>query len=49
MISLLSKIEQLKKQYQGTPVIATEPVFNYLAEAPWSYDLRSRISTEYHE
>lgn len=26
------QIAQLKKQYQGTPVIATEPVFNYLAE-----------------
>jgi len=30
---LLSTIEQLQKRYQGTPVSATEPVFNEMAHA----------------
>lgn len=30
---LLQKIKSLKEKYQGTPVIATEPIFNYMAEA----------------
>lgn len=30
---LLDKINQLKSRYQNTPVIATEPVFNYMADA----------------
>ncbi len=29
----LNKIAEMKKRYQGTPVIATEPVFNYMAES----------------
>jgi len=31
--ALLKKITVLKQQYQGTSVIATEPVFNYMADA----------------
>lgn len=31
--TLLKKIDQLKASYQNTPIIATEPVFNYMAEA----------------
>jgi zinc/manganese transport system substrate-binding protein len=31
--TLLKKIATLKQQYQGTSVIATEPVFNYMADA----------------
>lgn len=30
---LVQKINQLRTQYQNTPVIATEPIFNYMAEA----------------
>lgn len=30
---LTAKITQLKQRYQDTPVIATEPVFNYMADA----------------
>lgn len=30
---LLQKIKQLRSSYQNTPVIATEPVFNYMADA----------------
>ncbi len=31
--ALMEKIQHLQKQYQGVPIIATEPVFNYMAEA----------------
>lgn len=31
--ALLQKIQRLRQQYSGTAVIATEPVFNYMAEA----------------
>lgn len=31
--ALLEKIQRLQSQYRGTPVIATEPVFNYMADA----------------
>ena len=30
---LLKKIDQIKQRYQNTPVIATEPVFNYMANS----------------
>jgi len=30
--NLLLEIQKLKNKYHGTPVIATEPVFNYMAE-----------------
>lgn len=31
--ALMEKIHQLRQPYQGTAVIATEPVFNYMADA----------------
>jgi len=30
---LENKIAEIREQFQGTPIIATEPVFNYMAEA----------------
>ena len=43
IIRLEKKIQQLRKQYQGAAVIATEPVFNDMAEAR-DWQCRPRLS-----
>ena len=44
MRPLRERIAALRKKYAGTPVTATEPVFDYMADAPRAQDAQRTLS-----